>query len=68
MLNFKLKPTNANIIFMLLLVVAIAVIGPFLFIWALNTLFNLNIEYSLTTWVAVIILNAFLNTAVRNTK
>lgn len=35
------------------------IVGPLVFIWVLNTLFQLNIEYSLETWAAsVIITNA----------
>ncbi len=43
------------------LVVALVVIGPWLTIWALNTLFPvLAINFTFWTWCAVIILGAFL--------
>jgi hypothetical protein len=52
---------------MLKLILAIAVLivlilaGPWLTIWALNTLFPvLAIEFNLSTWAAVILLGAFL--------
>lgn len=42
------------------LVVFLLVIGPFLTIWAANTLFPaLAIPYTLETWCAVILLGAF---------
>lgn len=44
------------LIFALLLIVA----GPLLLIWSLNILFNLNIEYSLTTWAAAFVLGGVI--------
>ena len=45
-----------------LFVVFLIAIGPVLVIWAANTLFPvLAIPYSLETWVAVVILGAFLH-------
>jgi hypothetical protein len=46
------------------MIVAVALflllIGPFATIWAANTLFpNLHIDYSLTNWLAVLVLGAF---------
>lgn len=49
---------------MLLLILLLVIVGPLLVIWSLNTLFGLVIEYSLTTWAAVVILNAFISTAI----
>jgi ribosomal protein RSM22 (predicted rRNA methylase) len=43
------------------LVVVLVAIGPVVTIWAINTLFpSLAIAYSLETWVAVVIIGAFL--------
>jgi hypothetical protein len=43
------------------LIVLLVVIGPLATIWALNTLFPaLAIGYTIDTWVAVVILGAFL--------
>ena len=43
------------------LVVVVIAIGPLVTIWAFNTLFPaLAISYSLETWVAVVIIGAFL--------
>lgn len=50
-----------KILVALILVVVLLAIGPWLVIWALNTLFpNLAIEFTFWTWAAVIILGTFL--------
>ena len=50
-----------KIILGLVLIVALLVVGPWLTIWALNTLFPvLAINFTFWTWCAVIILGAFL--------
>ena len=47
-------------------------IGPFLTIAAINTVFNLNIAYSIYTWLSVVWLNLTtfggLSLAIRNLK
>lgn len=44
---------------LLILIIAAAVIfGPLALIWSLNTLFLLNIPYTLTTWAAALVLGA----------
>ncbi len=43
------------------LIVALIALGPWLVIWAANTLFPaLAIEFNLATWAAVIVLGAFV--------
>ena len=50
-----------KIILGLVIVIALIVAGPLITIWAANTLFPvLAIEYTISTWAAVIILGAFL--------
>ncbi len=44
------------------LLIAIAVIFPFLFIWAINTLFGLTIAYTLETWSAMVLMQIFFGT------
>jgi hypothetical protein len=45
------------------------VIGPFLTIWAVNTLFPIAaIPYTWETWVAVILVGAFIRAKVSVTK
>lgn len=47
------------------IIVALIIIGPLLTIWALNTLFPvLAIEYTIWTWLAVIIIGGFFKAKV----
>jgi hypothetical protein len=48
------------------LIVAIIVLGPFLVIWAWNTLFGpiYAIGYTVWTWLAVLIMGAFIKGSV----
>lgn len=49
----------------LCIIIALAVILPILYIWALNTLFPvLAIPYSLETWSAAVLLGIFFSSAV----
>jgi len=48
-----------------ILLISLFLIGPLMVIFSLNSLFGLNIEYSLTNWSAVVILHAFFHTAVK---
>ncbi len=58
-----------KILLFVILLVGLAVVGPLLVIWALNTLFpTLLIPYTFETWSAVVLLHAFLNLAVRVKK
>lgn len=51
------------------IVIILALLFPFLVIWALNTLFPaLAIAYSLETWAAVIILQIFIKSKIEVTK
>lgn len=43
------------------LIVALIAIGPLITIWALNTLFGLEIAYSFFTWAATVWLTAVLS-------
>ncbi len=51
-------------VFALLLVLIYLIFGPILFIWSLNTLFNMNILYTFDTWIASYIFLVVLNIAV----
>lgn len=44
-----------NTLFVIFIIAAIALIfvGPIITIWALNTVFNLNIDTNFATWLAV---------------
>lgn len=63
-MKFNLRPNIGALTFMMLLIMLLVIIGPLLTIWALNNLFALTIEYSLTNWAAVVILHAFFTTAI----
>lgn len=47
----------------ILIVLAVALLVPFAFIWAWNILFGsmLEIDYTWKTWISVLILYAFFN-------
>jgi hypothetical protein len=50
-----------TIVLMIILVIVLIAIGPIVVIWALNTLFPiLAIQFTFYTWLAVVILGAFL--------
>jgi hypothetical protein len=53
-----------KIVALVLLVVVLAIFGPFVTIWALNTLFGLGIAYTFWTWLAVIFLGMFLKSRI----
>jgi len=44
-----------KIILLIIFIVVLVVFGPFATIWSLNTLFNLSIAYTLSTWAAVLV-------------
>ena len=41
------------------------VVGPWIVVWALNTLFGLALGYTWETWLAVVILGIFLQANVQ---
>ena len=48
-------------VFLIALIIFLVVVGPFLSIWALNTLFPvLAIPYTFDTWCAAILIKGFL--------
>lgn len=53
----------------IIIIIALAVILPILYIWALNTLFPvLAIPYSLETWSAAVLLHIFFSKTVELKK
>lgn len=56
-----MKPlfTGLGVVAIVALVIGAILTVPFLFIWSLNTLFLLNIGYSLNTWAAALIFCMF---------
>ena len=56
-----MKPVNIDpVLFTIIFLIALLfiVVGPFIQIWAINTLFKTSIEYSWLNWFCVIILNS----------
>ena len=52
---------NLGIAGLIALVIFVIVVAPLCTIWALNTLFALNIAYSLETWASAIILTSIVS-------
>lgn len=52
----------------ILFIVGLTLIGPIISIWALNTLFKLNIEFSFWTWLALAWLQSICFTRLSNSK
>lgn len=58
-----------KLLFAIAIVVFLVVVGPFITIWALNTLFPaLNIPFSFETWLSVIILGGVFKSSVTVNK
>lgn len=57
-----------NKLFILVLVCIVIFFTPLSIIWALNTLFNLSINYTVKTWVASLILGAITSRTVNVKK
>ena len=58
--------STLGIILAIAVVIVLLILGPFLVVWSLNTLFPaLAIGYTLETWAAVILLSAALRTNVK---
>jgi hypothetical protein len=48
-----------KILLLIALAIVLAIVGPFVSIWALNTLFPvLSIPYTVSTWLAMLVLNS----------
>jgi len=54
-----------KVVIFAVVILALIVIGPFLTVWALNTLFPaLAIPYTLETWAAMVILGGLFKSSV----
>ena len=55
-----MKPVNTDTVLTIIFLIALIFIvaGPFIQIWAVNTLFKTSIEYSWLNWACVMILNS----------
>ena len=52
----------------LIFITLVIIFVPFIFIWAVNTLFMTSIEYTLMNWFASIVLIGILNASTTRTK
>lgn len=43
-----------GIVGLIILIIALIGVGPVITIWSINTLFSMNITYSLWTWLSVV--------------
>lgn len=59
---------NLAVVSLAAIFIAAVLLGPLAVIWAFNTLFGTTIEYSFWTWLAVIILSAFISPNVKIAK
>jgi hypothetical protein len=60
---------NMKYVIIGLLILLLALVGPFITIWALNTLFPaLAIPYTVETYFAVVALGVFLNANISSKK
>lgn len=48
--------SKTNLLFIVIIAIAAAIISPLLFIWALNTLFGLTIAFGFFEWLAALLL------------
>lgn len=54
------KYSTLGLLSLIVLALVLIGVGPLITIWALNTLFNTSIAFTLQTWVAVVILKSAL--------
>lgn len=59
---------NLTIVALAIVMIVAVLLGPLAVIWACNTLFGTAIEYSFWTWLAVIIIGAFISPNVKIAK
>lgn len=60
---------DLSIGFWVLVLIGLVILGPFLTLWALNTLFPvLAIPYGFDTWVATLILHGLFRTSITSKK
>lgn len=56
------------IVLAVVFIAAIIVLGPFIQIWCVNTLFNTGIEYSWLNWFAMLLLTTSIRSVSYNRK
>jgi hypothetical protein len=53
--------SKSGILTVVMLAVAYIILMPFVFIWSVNQLFALGVEYSVINWIAAVALNLFFS-------
>jgi hypothetical protein len=62
------KTSMVGVVLGVAFIIALVIIGPFLVIWSMNTLFpSLVIPYTLETWVSIMVIGAWIS-GLMNTK
>ena len=56
----KVNVIGAFLLVIIVVAALVLVLVPFVFIWALNTLFTLKIQYTFLTWFAALVLMLIL--------
>lgn len=49
----KIRLSSSGFTILFLVLIALIIVGPLATIWSLNTLFNLGIDYTFWTWLAM---------------
>lgn len=53
-----MKINKSSLVMVTVTWLALLIAGPLIVIWAVNTLFNANIEFTLINWIAMMVLLA----------
>ena len=59
---------GSAIVLMFAIIILLIIFGPFLSIWAVNTLFGLTIPFTLKTWLAAIVLGGLVSGRASSSK
>jgi hypothetical protein len=57
-----------SIFLLIILLLVMIIIGPFLTIWSLNTLFATGIPYTIWTWLAILWIQAIIGLSFSNAR
>jgi hypothetical protein len=53
--------TGSAVVLIFVIAILLIIFGPFLSIWAVNTLFGLTIPFTLKTWFAALVLGGLVS-------
>lgn len=60
--------TDSAVVLIFIIAILLIIFGPFLSIWAVNTLFGLTIPFTLKTWFAALILGGLVSGRASSSK